>query len=516
VFRHPFYQQIVPRIDDLIRQVAGRPSDRPPGLLVALSGGPDSVALLLAACAWADQQGGVVAAGHLNHQLRGHQAQADEDFCRQLCDRCGITLHLQRADPRWEARRRRRGLEEAARSLRIRFLERLLQAHPQLDCAATGHHRDDQTETIVMRLFRGTGLDGLRGILPICGRIIHPLLGVSRLEIVAFLQDEGQVYRIDATNESGQNTRSRIRRELLPLARSICGGAANGGPARLADLVTEDLALLDQLALAALPKIVVTDQQGISPPRAMPPTGRLPARIKVNRSGLLQLERALARRVLRLLYASLTGTPQDLSLAHVDQLLRWARRCRSGSSLSWCASTRVVREFDCLCFLSAEGHSPHRGSEQRYCLSVVSQTAGQPAAGGSLQVAAGPAGHPGTAGAHPAAALPGQQPVQPRWQLDCPAEALCGPLRLRPWRHGDRIAQLGLRGRKKISDLLAEKRVGLTQRPAVLVVEDDAGILWVVGLARAERTRILPTTQQIVTIAVAGTHPARDDDTSRH
>lgn len=88
------------------------------------------------------------------------------------------------------------------------------------------------------------------------------------------------------------------------------------------------------------------------------------------------------------------------------------------------------------------------------------------------------------------------------WRLTCPANALQGRLTLRPWRDGDRIELLGLGGHKKVSDLLRERRVGLGDRPGILVVEDEAGILWVVGLARAERTRLLPDVQPRVTIAV--------------
>ena len=193
---HPFISRLLPRLEALVRQAA--PATNPPatGLLVALSGGPDSVALLYLARARAAATGAPLAATRLNHRLRGADADADESFCRELCARLGVPLQdVTRADPRPLARRRGLGLEEAGRVLRRRLLLRLLAARPELACAATGHHRDDQTETVIMRLFRGAGLDGMRGIRPVAGRIIHPLLAADRQEILAFLEALGQPWR---------------------------------------------------------------------------------------------------------------------------------------------------------------------------------------------------------------------------------------------------------------------------------------------------------------------------------
>ena len=137
--------------------------------------------------AWADGAG-PLAAAHLNHRLRTGDADRDEALCAGSCAAGPVPLaHVARADPRPVARERGRGLEEAGRHLRLAFLEVVLDRSPGLHAAATGHHRDDQTETVIMRLLRGTGPDGLRGIRPVSGRIIHPLLGVGRATIAAGL-----------------------------------------------------------------------------------------------------------------------------------------------------------------------------------------------------------------------------------------------------------------------------------------------------------------------------------------
>ena len=193
---------------------------------------------------------------------------------------------------RWPGRAGQ-GLEEAARHLRHQFFRKVLAKIPGPPCVATGHHRDDQTETVIMRLFRGTGPAGMRGILPVSGRIIHPLLEVGRGEIVAFLEDCGQPWRTDATNLDGENTRARIRREFLPLARGIFGPGCEIAPARLAELLQQDMDLLDDFTQEALAQVRFPDQ---------------PEQLSVAR--LLDLQIGLACRVLkRLVGGNATGGP---------------------------------------------------------------------------------------------------------------------------------------------------------------------------------------------------------------
>ncbi|MCA9547952.1 MAG: tRNA lysidine(34) synthetase TilS, partial [Myxococcales bacterium] len=204
----------------------------------------DRVALLLALRDWAAAAGRPLAAAHFHHHLRGAEADTDAAFCSDLCARLDVPLFTAGADPRPVARARGQGLEEAARHLRRRFCEGLLAEHPRFGWLATGHHRDDQVETVVMRLFRGTGPEGLRGIRPVAGAWLHPLLGVERAAILAWLEAAGQPWRTDETNTDGDNARARLRREFLPLAQGIFGAGCLEGPARLAELLDDDLTLL--------------------------------------------------------------------------------------------------------------------------------------------------------------------------------------------------------------------------------------------------------------------------------
>ena len=270
------------RIAELTRQA--RPDLERPGLLVALSGGPDSVALLLAAHRWARQSGNPLAAAHLNHQLRDDDAEGDALFCAALCAELDLPLHQHSEDVGALARRRGLGVEEAGRHARKTFLARVLADNPDLHLVAKGQHRNDQAETVIMRLFRGTGPHGLGGIRPVSGHEIHPLLDFTRAEILAFLEKSGRSWRTDASNLDGDNVRARLRRELLPLVRDIFGQGCDLTPARLAGLLQDDLEHLDRLTREALARLQAPD--GAESPGLDIP-------------GLLDLPPSLAARVLR-------------------------------------------------------------------------------------------------------------------------------------------------------------------------------------------------------------------------
>lgn len=464
----------------------GRPGA---GVVVALSGGPDSVALLHVARRWSQQTGAPLAAAHLNHRLRPGEADRDQEFCADLCARLGVELACGEADPRAAARERGQGLEEAARHLRRRFLLDVLAERPWPGCVATGHHRDDQAETVLMRLLRGTGPEGLLGIRPVAGAFIHPLLDWDRGAIVGLLERLGQPWRLDATNLDGDNLRARLRREVVPLLREVFGEGCLEGPARLAGLLGQDLALLDEQAAAAL--TCVTDGRALRVPE------------------LLALPPALAGRVLR----AWLGDPGRVEAVHVAAVLGWLRAGASGGSLDLPGGRRLRREFDRL--LAGNGD----GAAGRLPGTLPSPAA----AGGPPGPQEGRGDDRGRGDWRPEELRPedwrpevrrlreGEDPVPPgvgdrgdpsTWSLSCPASALRGNLRVRGWRRGDRLRPLGLGGSRKVSDVLREARVPLSARDGVLVVDDEDGILWVVGLARDERTRLLPGMSGMVTISV--------------
>ncbi len=215
-------------------------------VLVALSGGPDSVALLHALWVLSGELGITVCAAHLDHRLRGRASAADAAFARSLARRLGVRFLSGAADVRLAAARGKRSLETAAREARQLFLAR---AARRLACGAiaTGHTRDDQAETVLMRLLRGTGLSGLAGIPRCNGQYIRPLLGVRREQVLAYLAERRLPHRLDRSNLDTAITRNRIRHRLLPQLAGYNPRIVET-LARLADTSAEDLAVLREAA----------------------------------------------------------------------------------------------------------------------------------------------------------------------------------------------------------------------------------------------------------------------------
>lgn len=222
-------------------------------VLLAVSGGADSVALLRGAVASREDLRLHLVAAHLDHNLRGAESQGDAQFVADLCASLDVAVTIGSENVIEAARRSGAGIEETARRIRYEFLR---QAAAQLDCSAvaTAHSADDQAETVLHHLIRGTGLAGLRGISAARDgndsvRIVRPLLFASRAEIEKFLAELGQSYRNDSTNSDESQTRSRIRRSLLPLLERDYNPQVREALVRLSDQARDAQETLELLAV---------------------------------------------------------------------------------------------------------------------------------------------------------------------------------------------------------------------------------------------------------------------------
>ena len=279
-----------------------KPGDR---VGIAVSGGADSVALLRAM--HAANGAGRTALGvglsvvHVHHGIRGAAADEDAAFVAELAAGLDVPLHLHRADAPARAQSQKETLEEAARNVRYAYFQELMTTGG-LDAVATAHTLDDQAETVLMKLLRGAWTEGLGGISPVVmcargGRVVRPLLGVRRAEIVSYLQSICQPWREDATNQDIAHTRNRVRHELMPALRGF-NPRVDEALAHLAELAREDEARW-QLELARLlPQVILPGKPVRGGGRAVSTQpGECSLAIELER--LRAMDAALRRRVLR-------------------------------------------------------------------------------------------------------------------------------------------------------------------------------------------------------------------------
>jgi tRNA(Ile)-lysidine synthase len=263
-------------------------------ITVALSGGADSVALLHVLL---DAGEYAISAVHVNHNLRGAESERDENFVRELCEKLSVPLQVFQANVNEFAAEKNIGTEEAARKLRYEFLQA---ASPGK--IATAHNQDDNAETVLMNLCRGAGLKGLCGIPPVNGRIIRPLLEVSREEIEAYLSREKIAFITDTTNHSNDYTRNRVRNIILPVLEAEVNPGAKSTIAKNAALLREDEAFLEETARQAFANL---NEAG-----------------KLNMEKLSALPPAISRRVVRCAVGEVRGGDiSNISAAHVGAIL---------------------------------------------------------------------------------------------------------------------------------------------------------------------------------------------------
>jgi tRNA(Ile)-lysidine synthase len=203
----------------------------------------------------------LVALAHLNHRLRD-SASGDEQFCRAFAERAGLPIVVDSVDVASYAHSQHLSVEEAARRVRYEFLHRAAEAI-SADRIAVGHTRDDQAETFLLKLIRGAGLTGLAGIFPRRGRVVRPLLDLSRSELRVYLTSRGQSWVEDETNEDLENPRNRIRHRVLPELDLASGSAASPAIGRAAAIIREDGQWLDELAERRFEALVRHSETGL-------------------------------------------------------------------------------------------------------------------------------------------------------------------------------------------------------------------------------------------------------------
>ena len=462
------------KIDDVEREArrfyvedAGvRAGDR---IVAAVSGGPDSSALLHLTCDLRHELGFDLHVAHFDHGLRDQSA-GDAEFVRKMALELGIPVVIESAGANEIAGRRGAGMEDAARRARYDFLERTrLRLGGRF--VAIAHNLEDQAETLLLRLFRGAGTAGAAAMRPVSGALVRPILGVSRGAILEYCRQRRVSYRTDHTNAEAIADRNRLRLNVMPELRRVWPGI-DSVLARNAQLFAEDASALEWAAVTALESI-----------RKPSPEGQ----VEVSRAALRTLPPHVIRLVLRRA-AMQAGRTQPPPKARLDAAMDFCLAARGGGRVSMGGGVEMLRGYDTALF-KRELDEPAR---------ILGEARLEPP---------GAANVPGLSMAITSRIIEDRREVESAKEslpADDPDRALLDhatveePLFVRRRRRGDRLRPLGAAGDVSLGRFLIRRRVPFWQRDAVPVVAGASGIVWLGGLDIDSRHRLTERTRNIL------------------
>ena len=409
-------------------------------VLCAVSGGADSMCLLVFLSEILPERGIEFAAAHFNHKLRGDESDRDERFVRDFCQSKEIELAVGSADVALYAKENGMSVEEASRDARYEFLETTA-SELGAQRIATAHNSDDQLETILMNLARGSGTRGLAGIPPVRDRFIRPLLAVSREEILAFLASRGVSHVEDSTNKLDDATRNEVRHKVVPALKNIFPYISDNA-FRASTLVRADAEYLDRVAWEKLAEC----------PREN-------GEIVLNAEELSAVPAPVSSRLVMLAAKSLGA---GLSEAHVQSVLKLAGSDQPSASVSLPGGLLAYRNY-----------SELRISSVAPSVRTFPDTEPDPGRWTEIKELGLAFGLFDT---------PDEAKINGAFNIFLfKKEAVCGRIHVRPRKTGDSL-KLSARGcRKTLKKLFIEKKIPLSERELVYVAADDSGVLCVEG-----------------------------------
>lgn len=427
---------------------------------MALSGGADSVSLLFVLKHLEHELGISVEAAHCNFHLRGAESVRDEEFCKQLCDRLAVPLHLIHFDTQAYADLHRVSIEMAARDLRYGYFENLRRDICAQDiCVA--HHRDDSVETVLLNLVRGTGLRGLRGIQPRNGNIIRPLLSLSREDIVQYLDALGKSYVTDSTNLHNDVKRNKIRLDVMPLLREL-NPSVSQSIFESSLRVGEALKVFDEAM-----KRSIADVTTISPPHHLV--------ISVDRLKQQSSPECTLHEIL---------SPRGFTSAQIEQIYGSLDTCSAGKivasdshELAFDRGSLLVQPKTNAADAARSMRIPETGTyvfSDSLKIKVVAEDCGD-----------------------------GYEPSRASDSVCLDASDIKFPLTLRHIEQGDRFVPFGMNGMKLVSDYLTDRKKNVFEKRAQLVVTDaQQRIVWLVGERTDNRFRISKVTSKALRLTL--------------
>ncbi|TES91421.1 MAG: tRNA lysidine(34) synthetase TilS [Candidatus Cloacimonadota bacterium] len=431
-------------------------------ILVAVSGGPDSIFLLYLLNLYKSELKIELVCCHINHNLREEASEKDERFVKDFSQKMDIPLIAKSVNVSSYKKDKHLSLEDAARRLRLKTLEKSADER-DAQKIALGHTADDSIETFFLNLLRGAGRRGLLGIQPMRGRFIHPLLCLSKREILFYLKEKNIDYRIDVTNWNRQYRRNFIRRELVPLIEERLNRGVKTNISQLIEVLRDEEEILSREVKKVVKKIFMETEENLL----------------IEREAFRRLKPGIQRRVIMRCFEGMTKSDARLNFKEIESLRTAISGTSSGLRFSYYGTTFFVGSDAVL--VQNKNISSEKSKNEKVFLDI-----------------------------------PGKVLFQNRYYItasvlrslngniddpDCAyfdLEAIHPPLVLRTRENGDKFKPFGMNQEKKVKNFLIDEKIPFWERDEIPLISDANGILWIVGLRRAEVARVREKTKRIL------------------
>lgn len=442
-------------------------------VLVAVSGGPDSVALLYLLHTLCEELSLTLGIAHLDHGIRGAEARAEARYVGAMAKRLGLPLHAGQGNAPAYAAEHHLSLEMAAREIRYAFLEQVA-AQAGYQRLALGHTASDRVENTLLHILKGSGLHGLRGMPARRGSIIRPLITAWRRETEAYCRARRLRPRQDLTNLQPEAAlRNRLRHELLPLLREQYNPALDKALLRLAEAAEAELEWTEPLVEQTYERLAIPTQEGIA----------------MNLAGLRGLACGLRYRIWREAWEALRRTGTDLTSAHYEALEHLLWESDTGRRASLPEDMEGEKGYNEI--VLARGLArPDRSADWHEQVLSPGGEARIPELGLSVK-------------ARVLSRRPTDLGAARKRRIVVDADRVCWPLYVRAWQPGDVMVPLGMMGHKKLQDIFVDHKVPVDRRRTLPVITESGGeIIWVVELGMADGFRVSKDTQNYLQLTV--------------
>ncbi len=419
-------------------------------IMIGLSGGVDSVALFIALWHMRSRLGIHLLAVHVNHQLRGEESDKDEESVKDLCRKFAVSLIVKSIDiPK------KGNLENNARNLRFECFRNLKKLYG-MDKIALAHHKGDQAETVLLRMFRGSGISGMKGILPVSGDVIHPFLDYSKQELIDFVKDSGVVWREDKSNLDFKYGRNKIRHELLPYISENFNKNIIDGLCRSAVIFAETDEIMKETAKRHLLKIRSDKDEGL---------------YRLASAKMLKLKSVIRFYVYRMIFCDLTGNDKNFYSSHFHEIEK-LYHSEGSKQLKLCDDVIVLKEYDDIVFAAGDYFSQFQPEDPKIIKNIKSRFVFEDFRIIMKRVKK----------------LPSQAKLrEEKFTAYFDYDKIKYPLTFRHRKKGDRFTPCGSNYRKKLKDFFIDEKISKFERDKIIIIEDYDHIIWIAGYRTDQR-----------------------------